>query len=89
MLDMYVTEAPTGVQFDADSKRLTTSINAILATSTTAVDEQRMVAVLQRALTKSRRACRAFGTVTSLDAGKFGTYRSGVPPLEGGNLGER
>ena len=54
MLDMYVTEAPTGVQFDADSKRLTTSINAILATSTTAVDEQRMVAVLQRALTKPR-----------------------------------
>jgi len=55
MLDMYVTAAPAGVQFDADSKRLTTSIRAILATSTTtAVDEQRMVAVLQRALTKSR-----------------------------------
>ena len=54
MLDMYVTAAPTGVQFDAGSKRLTTSIRAILATSiTTAVDEQRMVAVLQRALTKS------------------------------------
>lgn len=54
MLDMYVTAAPTGVQFDADSKRLTTSIRAILATSTTtAVDEPRMVAVLQRALTKS------------------------------------
>ena len=35
------------------------------------------------------RCNQAFGAVTSLDAGKFGTYRTGVPLPEGGNLGER
>ena len=94
MLDMYVTAAPTGVQYDADSKRLMTSIKAILETSTTtAVDEQRMVAVLQRALTKSRMCAEdAIQCLEQLQAsmqGNLGPTELVLPPPEGGNLGGR
>lgn len=90
--------ADDDMQSTADAVRLSATIT-ILATSTTAEDEQHMMKVLQRALKRSEmRVEDAINRTEQLQIAMqghlgpkelVGTDRTGAPPPDGGDLGER